>query len=426
MTTAEHIAASKAAQEQEGFTRTPVTDTGERVADPRQTPLDDTSIPLEPEIGAIEDDGQPQRSGRERQQPIHMSPSDEMRANIAKRFRRDDDGRVPYNGDPNDPEMLYGKFGREEESEPEPEPAPRAEPQPQPTDKRFTIKVRGKDVHLTEAELLERASKVEAADTYLAESRDLLEQAKTIRQQNRERAPDGSHRPESRATTQDDLLDPDADIDPQHPEDPLEGAIEEVRYGADSKEAASKLRKAIAKEADQAADQRQIQRLIGQDNAKSTKAMKAFIDANPDLAQDERSARFMRDEIHDIQRRELIEAGIDESKLPKDNDTLARWHQFQRIHGSAVSSQEQLLDAAKVSLSSWRGGSPRQQQEQRKPGAPPRVEVNVNRDARRERLPNQPTRTMAPPPVRAQEQPAPRDRSAVIASMRKGRGQIVA
>ncbi len=286
--------------------------------------------------------------------------------------------------------------------------------------------MRGKDVHLTRAQVLERAAKVEAADTYLAESRDLLEQAKTIRQQNRERAPDEPHRPEGRVHTQDDLLDPEGQHDPQHPEDELEGAIEEVRYGADPKEAAKKLRTAIGQEADKAADQRQIQRLIGQDNTKSTKAMKAFIEANKDLAEDEESAEFMERAIYRIQREELIKVGIDAEKLPRDTKTLAQWHQFQRIHGSPVSDQESMLGEAKRRLEAFRGTPQRQQQEQRKPGAPPRVEVSVNRDARRERLPNQPTRTMAPPPTRAQEQPAVRDRSSVIANMRKSRGQIVA
>ncbi len=133
--TAEEIAAAKAAQEQEGTNRTPITDSGERVADPRQSPLDDTSTPPEPELGGG-DEGQSQRRATERPKPIHMSPSDEARANIAKRFRRDDEGRVPYNGDPNDPEMLYGKHGRAqpdpEEVDPEPPVVARTEPPPEP------------------------------------------------------------------------------------------------------------------------------------------------------------------------------------------------------------------------------------------------------------------------------------------------------
>lgn len=401
----------------------PVTDTGERVADPHQTPIDDTSAPPEPEPGPradnAGDDDQGGPSGRPK--PIYMSPSDEMRANIAKRFKRDDDGRVPFNGDPNDPEMLYGKHGRQDEPEPEPAPAPAPQQQP----RMITRKVRGKDVTKSEDEWLADAAKVTAADSYLEEARELLEFARTTRN-NRERAPDDHHRPDDRSNTQDDLSDPSLSADPQHPGDELEGAIDEVRYGTDSKEAAEKLRTVIAKEADKAADQRQLQRLIGQDNTRSSNAMKAFIEKNADIANDEIASSVMAQQIFAIQREELVKAGIDESKLPKDNDTLAKWHQFQRIHGSPVSNQEQILTKAKERLDNWRGGPPRQQQQQQRKD-PARVEVNVDRNARRAALPNQPTRTMAPPQARPQSQPAQRaDRSDVIANMRKARGQIVA
>lgn len=426
MPTAAEIAASKEAQRQESANRQPLTDAGIRESDPLQSPLNDRSEPSDIVADLGDDDaGRSQR--QERPKPIFMSPSDEARANIAKRFKRDDEGRVPFNGDPNDPEMLYGKHGRLPEQQQE-DPIDHEDPPPQqlqqqPSEKKFTIKVRGQTLELSEAELLERASKVEAADSYLKDSRDLLEQARQIR--NRERDPADPHRPEDRTNTQDDVSDTAAQGDPQHPEDELEGALDEVRYGSDSKEAAAKLRRVINKEADKAADDRQIKRLIGNDNTKSTKAMKAFIDANPDIANDEDSSRFMAMKIYDIQREELIQAGIDEAKLPKDNTALANWHQFQRVHGSPVSSQEEMLEKAKQKLVSWRGGSSQQRTEQRKPAAP-RVEVNVDRNARRANVPNQPTRTMVPPAQRQQQDPAqPRDRSSVIAGMRKGRGQLV-
>lgn len=433
MPISEHIAASRAEQDQEGINRMPVTDAGMREADPQQEPLNDTSAPPEPESGprGQDNDGGDDTGGsRGRPKPLYMSPSDEARLNIAKRFKRDDDGKVPFNGDPNDPEMLYGKHGRQDEPEPpetDQEPAPAAAPQSQQQEPLHTIKVRGKEIKLTTAELLERASKVEAADSYLDEGRALLEAAREANRNNRERAPADPHRPEDRNNTQDDGAAIDAPGDPQHPGDELEGAIDEVRYGTDSKEAAGKLRKVIVKEADKAADQRQLQRLIGQDNTRSSKAMKAFIEANADLANDEIASAVMEQQLYKIQREELIAAGIDETKLPKDSATLAQWHQFQRIHGAPVSNQEQMLTKAKQHLDSWRGGPSRQQPEQRKPSVAPRVEVNVDRNARRAALPNQPTRTMAPPQQRPQNDPAQRaDRSSVIANMRKARGQIVA
>lgn len=430
MTIAEDIAARKAAQEQEGRLRQdPEDDRGQRAPDPRTDLTADTTGEADPPDLANGNDDGGDPPPQERTGPVHMSPSDQMRANIAKRFRRDDDGKVPFNGDPNDPEMLYGKHGRPAEEQVDPvEPEPEPAPAPQPQEPLHTIIVRGKEMKLTTAQLLERASKVEAADSYLEESKDLLKQAAQLRKDNnRERDPADPHRPEGRNNTQDDLTDPSLSADPQHPEDELEGAIEEVRYGTDPKEAAKKLRTVLSKEADTAADKRQLQRLLGNDNAKSTKAMKAFIEANPDLANDEIAAQVMEQQIYAIQRDELKEMGIDESKLPKDGQTIARWHQFQRVHGHPVSSQEQILEKAKGKFVQWKGGNPSPQQPKPRKEAP-RVEVSVNRNERRAAIPNQPTRSMAPPQQVVNRQDSnsgqPRVRSDIIMGMRKQRGQV--
>jgi hypothetical protein len=436
MPTADEIALSKQLQIQEGQDRIasgPTDDAGNRVADPHSELVADPSSPpeIEAESGSNTED-QNDKGGPGRPKPIYMSPQDEMRSQIAKRFKRDDEGRVPFNGDMTDPEMLFGKHGRAPEQEQQPNieqpqnpPAPVAQQEQQP-EKKFTIKVRGQDVHLTEAELLERASKVEAADSYLAESRDLLDQARQIRRDNRERDPADPHRPEDRNNAQNNQTDPSLSADPQHPEDELEGAIEEVRYGTDSKEAANKLRHVISKEADKAADDRQLRRLIGNDDAKSTKALKAFQESNPDLANDPNAQLVIARNIFSIQRKELIEAGIKEDQLPKDDSTVAKWHQHWRVHGHSVSNQEQMLEKAKESFDQWRGVPQRTQQQPRKES--PRVEVNVNRDERRANIPNQPTRTKAPPTAQNRQNTSqkPSTRSDVIANMKRARGQIVA
>lgn len=430
MTTRDEIAARQQAQREQSADRVnPADDAGNRAPDPRVEPtLEDTGAGDDQVQAGADERSAPQPA--ERTKPIYMSPSDEMRAQIAKRFKRDEEGEVPFNGNPNDPEMMYGKHGRAPEQqvdpiEPEPEPAPQPAPEP-----KFTIKVRGKDVHLTEAELLERASKVEAADSYLDESRDLMEQAARLKRENenRERDPANPHRPEGRANTQDDRTDPSLSADPQHPEDELEGAIEEVRYGTDSKEAAQKLRNVISKEANKAADTRQLTRLIGNDVAKSSNAMKTFIEANPDLANDEIASQVIEQQLYAIQREELLAMGVDEAKLPKDNAQLANWHRFQRVHGHAVSSPEQMLEAAKTRFVQWKGGAKQPQPQVQARKEAPRVEVNVNRDARRAQLPNQPTRSSAPPP-QAQRQnngaPQARSRSDIIMGMRQQRGQVL-
>src|SRR3974390_3341201 len=67
-----------------------------------------------------------------------------------------------------DDEANQGEGEEEEEVEEETRPAP---------EKKFKLKINGQDFELTEKELIERASKVSAADQYLAESKRAYEQA---------------------------------------------------------------------------------------------------------------------------------------------------------------------------------------------------------------------------------------------------------
>lgn len=403
--------------------------------DPQQEAIDDGTGARFDEPGQRQqqqdDDNERQP---ERRKPAVMSPSDEARANIAKRFNRrtaggDDgeEGDVPFNGNLNDTEMLYGKAGREQieqdqdDSDPEPEPAAR-QPAPKPADdKRYTIKVRGKEIHLSEAELLERASKVEAADQYLEEGRNLLEQARDIRRQNAERDGTQPRRPGEGDNTQDDRAGLDTD-DGQHP-DPLEQVIEEIQFG-DPKEGAKKLRTAIAQTADQSADARQVERLVAKDNIASSKAIQSFLEKNPDL-QDPDTERWMEHKLYDLQREEIVKLGVvPADKIPADNKAMAKWHQLYRVHGAEVSSQEKLLSEAKNRLDKFRGVTkPAQQQERRREA--PRVEVTVDRNQRRAAIPSQPSRASAPRPDASQPQPQATSRSQVIANMRRARGQLV-
>ncbi|MET4187612.1 hypothetical protein ABIB86_000439 [Bradyrhizobium sp. JR1.7] len=421
---------SKAEQEAEARGRNVRDEAGNDLgSDPRQTPINDGTEELggDPAPRQIEQEDSDEPRGRIK--PVHMSPADQKRAEFAKRFKRDDEGNVPYNGNPNDPEMQYGKFGREAEPEPEPEPQPepqaRTEPQPQAEERKHTITVRGKVLHLTDAELLERASKVEAADSYLAESRDLLEQARSVKRNNAERDGVDPHRPEGRTNTQDDGLDRDLATEGDQRPDPLVQAIEEIQFG-DPKEAAGKLRQVIATASDENADQRQIKRLVQKDALNAQASTKAFVDQNPEF-KDPRTERWMRDELYQIQREEIAALGVvDADKVPTDMKTIAEWHQFYRVHGAKVSDPESMLKTAKTRFETWRGVGPKpaaQQREQRREA--PRVEVNVNRDTRRAAIPNQPSRPSAPVPDAVQPKPQGSNRSGVIENMRKARGQLV-
>lgn len=422
-----HRTPAQIAQQEEARNRSSAIrdDAGNEIgADPRQTPINDATEELggDPPPRQIERENDDEPRGRVK--PVYMSPADQKRAEFAKRFKRDDEGDVPYNGNPNDPEMQYGKFGRAQEPEPEPEPEPQArEPQPQAEERKHTITVRGKVLHLTDAELLERASKVEAADSYLAESRDLLEQARAARKNNAERTGEEPHRPEDRRSTQEDELNPPIATEDGQRTDPLEQAIEEIQFG-DPKEAAGKIRQVIAQVSDESADQRQMNRLLQKDAMASVTAIKAFKDQNPDLNEPD-TERWIENKLYDLQRDEIAKLGVvDPDKIPTDTKTLARWHQFYRVNGANVSDQGALLNEAKTRLDKWRGVSPKPATQQQRREAP-RIEVNVNRDTRRAAIPNQPSRPSAPVPDAVQQKPQGSNRANVIANMRRGRGQLV-
>ena len=377
------------------------------------------------------DDNEPQRREPEEQErtaPIRMSPQDEMREKIAGRFKRE--GSVPFDGDMTRAENLYGSVAREE-LEPDPdarEPGvPEVDQRQAEPERKFKIKVRGQEIELTESQLLERASKVEAADSYLAESRDLLEQAKGIRTEQAERAgrDDQRHPVDRQSSTQDDEPNRDDNSAARHPGQDLEKLVEEIQFG-DPKEAAAKLGDAIALAADGAADKRQLTRLMNNDLTLSQKALKNFETQNPDIAKDPNAAVVMEKNIYDIFREDIVKLGVvDADKIPTDKKTLADWHRFYRVHGQPVSAIPALLEEAKTRTNAWRGPATtngKQPAQQRKDA--PRIEVNVERTARRESIPNQPTRAVAPRQNPAQQQ-APAKGSDVVKEMRRARGQPV-
>lgn len=408
--------------------------TGERYDGDFTTPIDDTTgerndPPLraqQREADDIDSDGG--------QQVVDNRPrADIEREEIAKRFKRkriEDDGEVPYNGDPNDPENLYGKVARRQ-IEPEQgqdrliggvqediEPTQRQEQQPKLT----KIVVRGKDVWLTNDQILERASKVEAADSYLEESRQLLTEAREIKRGAR--AAPGSQHPEDQTGAQDDGLNREAGEGDQHP-DALVQAIEEIQYG-DPKEAASKIRTVIAQASDESADKRQKSRLISNDVAKSQSELRAFMDKNPKLRDDEDANVMMEKYMYDIYREDMIQLGLKPEVLPKDNDELANWHRFYRVEGHNVRGTATALEDAKTRFTKkWSGESTGQGEQRQQQRRETQVDVNVDRTARRRNIPTQPTRAVSPRPDEQREAPQRQSRTDIIMGMRKQRGQPV-
>lgn len=361
---------------------------------------------------------------QERPAPVQMSPQDAAREAIANKFKRPG-ATIPFDGDMTKPENLYGEVAQEE-LEPDPDlPEPgvpqnqRAEPAAQP--RMITQKIRGKDVTRSEDEWLELARKVDAADSYLEESRVLLETAKDIRAERAGR----DHRPNGeQSSTQDDEQDNNDQQRHGRPNGPdLKSVVEKIQFG-DPEEAARELGQVIASEATKQANEGHISRLIQNDLARSQVALQTFLGENAELAKDKIASVAIENTIYDIYREEIQKLGIDEAQIPSDPKTLADWHRFYRVHGHPVSNTPDVLKQAKGRFDEWRGVSPQPKPAARRDAAP-RVDVNVNRTERRMAIPNQPGRAVAPRRD-VQQAPAKTKGSDIVADMRKARGQPVA
>jgi hypothetical protein len=423
----------QAAQEEEARNRHQAIrdDAGnETGADPHTAPIDDaTGESLDPAR-------QPQQRQQQQDEPNEpeidrRAPADIKRAEIAKRFRRNAGGEQDqeFNGDPNDPAMKFGRFGQQPEPEadtggdPEADAAAdvaaaaQAQQQQQELQKKKLI-VRGKEIWLTDAEILARAAQVEAADSYLQESKDLLAEARDIRNKAKRSGQDPQH-PEDQTGAQDDDLNLDADPARQHP-DELEQAIEEIQFG-DPKDAAKKIRKVIT----QTTSEARLAELHTQDLERSRTALQRFMGQNPDLAKDEVANAAMELYMYDIYREDLTKLGTAPADIPTDKNALANLHRTIRLKGHPVRTIEQALEDAKSKFNEYRGVKPKPTPQPQPQNGKARIEVNVDRTARREVIPNQPTRAVAPRPDATRQATTTRSRSQIVMDMRKQRGQVV-
>jgi hypothetical protein len=362
-----------------------------------------------------------------RAQP-QLPPSVLKRQQIIDRYRRPDTRE--FDGDLTKPENIYGQVA-DEHLEPDPdadEPGvTRQEPEPaaqnEPQKKTYQLTIRGKVVEMSEEEVLARARKVEAADSYLEESRQLLEEAKAIKA---ERTGRSSQPHEGENNTQDDGQDHDQPDQRSRPHGPdLKAIVEKIQFG-DPDEAAQLLAEAITQTATEsatkAANDGHVQRLIANDLKRSQDELKAFRDANQSLAGDEIAEQVISNQVLKIYRDEILALGMDAKQIPADPKTLADWHRFYRVNGHNVSKTSDILNKAKDAFLTWRGDAPTKKPPAESRGEP-RVKVNVDRSERRQAIPQQPTRAVAP---RRNEAPPPtveQSRKNAVQEMRKSRGQ---
>lgn len=358
-----------------------------------------------------------------REKPVQMSPQDEKRARMAERFKRPGVEERPFDGDLTNEENLYGDVALQkveaDENLPEPGvPQGDRQQQPQPAPRMITRTVRGKEVTRSEDEWLALAMKVDAADTYLEESQQLLKDAKAIRQGRTGQDP---QHPEGQTEASDDRTDDDHQADTRRPGIDLKSVVEKIQFG-DPQEAAEELAKAINDVSTKQVNEGHIKRLVDNDRARSKLDLKAFTEKYADLAQDQLASNLIENLVYTIYREEIQKQGVEEAQIPKNPNDLAEWHRLYRVHGHPVSKPADVLEAAKARFDKWRGVSPEPKPAPRKDTA--RVEVNVDRTARRMAIPVQPNRAVAPrrdAPVVKQED----SRKSAVQEMRRARGQPV-
>lgn len=348
---------------------------------------------------------------------VHMSPADEKRQELYKRFKRDSENRdVPYHGDHADPTQMYGAVAA-----PEPEPEAPAEPAPAPAEPRkIKIKVRQEERELTEAELIAHAQKAIAAESYLDDARKIYEDA---RRPAASRPHQDEERPAPVAGEQDEPAEP------QHPEaDPIEELVQTLQYG-DTKDAAEKLRTTLAKMSDEQSERALWNRLINDDIRRDAKAVQEFAEKHADLAKDDDAVAGIRRRVAEGYKADLIRIGISEDRIPdpvKDPERLAQHHRVYKLQGQPVRQVSEILTSARDDWMKKFRPSTQPSQQPSQNGAT-RPAVHVDRTERRAAIQQQPSRATVPPSMQpSQPQAGQRDLSATVAAMRRARGQPTA
>jgi hypothetical protein len=391
----------------------------------------------------------PADNGDDRQPPLQTPRVDNKRDAIVARFRegrteddadRDEISDFARSGLPQDfqhpvPDIAPQDAPLAAEADAQPQvPAQEAEPVPAP---KVRLKVRGQDIDITQEELIAAAQKGLAGDDYLREARTKLDEVDSLLRDTRNRATHpaqhGTH-PAVHDGVQNGEPQPAPQVDPQQPEDdPLQKAIEAIQYG-DPADARQLLGDTIQQAAASAAQSTLQAERAKDEVARSRKVLQEFATQHPELAQDPRARAAMEATVYELQIEDLKQLGIDPAKLPTRTglvtpSDIAQAHLWYRTQGYRVRSPADLLEKAHKDFQEWRGGAkpnigedPPAVDPHTQP-LPPRVEVRVDREQRRQAIPAQPSRSAAPPrqgnvPPAAQT----RDRSTIVSDMRAKRG----
>jgi len=394
----------------------------------------------------------PRQAGdpEQRQPPSVRAKFDDKRAEIINRFRGHRDQQQQEDRDEVSDFARSGlppEWGQDQQQDQQEEidqdaqgavdtAGQQQEPSPPP---KIKLKVRGEEKEYSLDEVIANAQKALAADNYLDEAKGKLKEIDDLLRSTRDRAPrpgqNGEHPAvQNGAQPTDPQQGPNGD-QPQHPEDKIAKLIETLQFG-DPEEAKSLLRNTIAETANEVVEQSLQSQRLSDEGARAAKVLKDFEDQHPEIAKDKRARAAIEADVLDLQIEDIKALGIDPDRIRPDGQPptpgdIALAHRWYRSKGFQVRSPQQMLETASKNFLEWKGvKTPEPNPADPGNKAPPRVEVTVDRAARRQAIPQQPSLSGAKPRAPAQAPAQPRDRSSIVQDMmanrNKPRGRIVA
>jgi hypothetical protein len=444
----------QAAQAVEGATR----------AQGKQAPIPggETDAVLGPGDGSPQDPGSTDTrgaaapaEGAERPAPTVRATHDDKRAAITARFRaeRNDPeetdnidefartGGLPQDfveaAAPESAPVSSENGANDAEGTPEGTPSedtPAAKP---PT---FKVKVNGKEMELSQEDLVKHAQIALASDGLLDTAKAKLKEINELQASLRAPRPAQDGHQAGQETQPAEQQPQPAAADPNQDEQ-IAALIEAIQFGDDPAKARDLLRNTIAGMAGAKPDQvRQevqtalVNERMRDDGARTAKVLESFKKDHPEYATDTRAQAALERTMYDLQAEDLSAIGLDPANLVEGRPTtpadIAAAHKYYRANGMNVRAPDVLLNEAARAVSEWRGikapATPADPAIPEPPRGAPRIVVN--RDARREAIQPQPSRSAVP------QQPQltnaqPRDRSAIVEQMKANRagkrGQVL-
>jgi hypothetical protein len=306
-------------------------------------------------------------------------------------------------------------------------PETQVETQPESAPRMVKVKIRGVEKEITWDEAIAEAQKSLAGESYLEEGRSKIKEIDELLRdaRNKVSAPRESQPPTPGGQPSTQPTDQPAG-DPPQPEDLIGKLIETMQFG-DPNEARPMMENVITTVAKQIVQREMVEQRLKTEGARSNKVLKDFVEKHADLANDPKSEAVIQRTLYDMQLADLKAINVDLSRIPTPSGQLtpadvAVAHRYYRSEGYGVREPKEMLEKAVEEFLEWKGVKPATPASDK--NAAPRVEVSVDRTARRAAIPQQPSRSATP--TRPTQVPASADigerRAVAVQAMMTKRG----